>query len=330
MSRNLLLLFVLVFIAINPVYSQIQVSGDITTNTTWNTFSGNNVYVVVGDVTVTNGVTLTIQAGAIIKFQQYYISLNVYGVLDIQGTSANKVVFTSFKDDNYGGDTNGDLNATQPNPGDWARIYFESQPGVTNTFDYCIVKYGGGYHNYGPIIQVNSGNSSYSDVSIQNCTISNSGYSGIYVTGYAEPAISNNDILFNSTFGLFNETNTNLIAENNYWGASTGPYHPTLNPTGQGNAVSDNVDFQPFSLTPINYTAQNSSKIVLTFIQVKQQGNSQFIDYELRTALGIRKGDEVKLKGKVFDLFGFPVPNVEVKLYNSMNYDPNTGNNEKR
>ena len=35
-------------------------------------------------------------------------------------------------------------------------------------------------------------------------------------------------------------------AENNYWGDVTGPYHATTNPSGQGNKVSDNVDYDPF------------------------------------------------------------------------------------
>ncbi len=32
----------------------------------------------------------------------------------------------------------------------------------------------------------------------------------------------------------------------NWWGHNTGPYHPTLNPNGQGSSVSDNVLFHPW------------------------------------------------------------------------------------
>ncbi|MBU0757152.1 MAG: right-handed parallel beta-helix repeat-containing protein [Nanoarchaeota archaeon] len=37
-------------------------------------------------------------------------------------------------------------------------------------------------------------------------------------------------------------------AIHNWWGHVSGPYHPTLNPEGAGNPVSDNVDFQPWNL----------------------------------------------------------------------------------
>lgn len=36
-------------------------------------------------------------------------------------------------------------------------------------------------------------------------------------------------------------------AENNWWGSASGPYHATLNPSGTGNKVSDNVDFTPWA-----------------------------------------------------------------------------------
>lgn len=35
-------------------------------------------------------------------------------------------------------------------------------------------------------------------------------------------------------------------AEYNYWGHASGPFHPVLNPLGQGDEVGDNVDFDPW------------------------------------------------------------------------------------
>ncbi|QSX08668.1 right-handed parallel beta-helix repeat-containing protein [Alkalibacter rhizosphaerae] len=40
-----------------------------------------------------------------------------------------------------------------------------------------------------------------------------------------------------------------LVAEHNWWGSGTGPYHPTTNPYGSGDAVRDNIDFSPWLLT---------------------------------------------------------------------------------
>jgi hypothetical protein len=37
-----------------------------------------------------------------------------------------------------------------------------------------------------------------------------------------------------------------ISAENNWWGDASGPYHPTLNPSGLGDEVSDDVDFEPW------------------------------------------------------------------------------------
>ena len=95
-------------------------SGTISSNTRWR---GWKLYHVTGDLTVASGVTLTIEPGAVVKFDAGR-SLTVAGgaTLDAQGTRAQPIVFTSIKDDGHGGDTNGDGDKTQPQPGDWARI----------------------------------------------------------------------------------------------------------------------------------------------------------------------------------------------------------------
>ena len=95
-------------------------SGTISSNTRWR---GWKLYHVTGDLTVASGVTLTVEPGAVVKFDAGR-SLTVAGgaTLDAQGTRAQPIVFTSVKDDGHGGDTNGDGDKTQPQPGDWARI----------------------------------------------------------------------------------------------------------------------------------------------------------------------------------------------------------------
>ena len=56
------------------------------------------------------------------------------GALAIQGTAANPVIFTSYKDDTVGGDTNGDGTATAPAKGDWEQIYV----GTTGTREHDL------------------------------------------------------------------------------------------------------------------------------------------------------------------------------------------------
>ena len=59
--------------------------------------------------------------------------------------------------------------------------------------------------------------------------------------------ITHNNIVSNSqygiAYGLGGGPSTVIAAQHNWWGSSFGPYHPSSNPSGIGNAVSDNVNF---------------------------------------------------------------------------------------
>ena len=82
-----------------------------------------STYRVSGNVTIASGATLTIPAGTILKFDEgVQMTVNSGGTLLSNGTRAAPVVFTSIKDDDFGGDTNGDGDATGPSAGDWATI----------------------------------------------------------------------------------------------------------------------------------------------------------------------------------------------------------------
>ncbi len=116
--------------------AEINELGLITTNQTW---TAGLVYHLTADTQILPGVTLTIDPGAIIKFD-FGISLNVDGTLLAQGTVAQPIIFTSIKDDADGGDTNGVGNATQPNAGDWGQIVVNG----TATFDHVQILYGAG------------------------------------------------------------------------------------------------------------------------------------------------------------------------------------------
>ncbi|MCW5844574.1 MAG: right-handed parallel beta-helix repeat-containing protein, partial [Caldilinea sp.] len=77
--------------------------------------------------------------------------------------------------------------------------------------------------------------------------ISNTVY-GILLTGSNSGfSILGSTIRGNGEYGLYNTTNSEADARRNEWGAPSGPYHPTLNPGGQGNRVSDSVVFDPWS-----------------------------------------------------------------------------------
>jgi parallel beta-helix repeat protein len=85
---------------------------------------------------------------------------------------------------------------------------------------------------------------------------------GIRVRYGAELTITNNNISGNTQYGINNETTTLVIAENNWWGDGSGPYHPVTNPTGLGNAVSDNVDYDPWiASTQADFTASPTAGV---------------------------------------------------------------------
>ena len=97
------------------------------------------VYKVEETVTVQEDVTLTLEPGTILKFDTG-CGLRVSGTLSAKGTRASPIVFTSLKDDAFGGDTDGDQGWNKPAKGDWATI---SVTGGKADFEYVRILYGG-------------------------------------------------------------------------------------------------------------------------------------------------------------------------------------------
>jgi hypothetical protein len=77
---------------------------------------------------------------------------------------------------------------------------------------------------------------------------------GIHLNGTPVDAAGsyaiNNEISGNDLFGLYNGGTGTLNATCNWWGHPSGPYHPTANPDGQGDDVSDSVVFTPWVAAP--------------------------------------------------------------------------------
>lgn len=81
--------------------------------------------------------------------------------------------------------------------------------------------------------------------------VSEAGGSGIHL-GYGTSGniINLNRIIGNSPYGVYNDPDNEIaIATSNWWGHHTGPYHDNTNLGGLGDAVSDNVLFDPWLLT---------------------------------------------------------------------------------
>jgi len=113
-----------------------SVSGEILTDTVWT--KAQSPYVVENYLEVSEGATLVIEPGVVVKFNQSYI--DVYGKIVASGTAQEKIYFTSFLDDSIGGDTNGDSGATAPSSGDWIGINFYN-PAEESRFAYSDFEY---------------------------------------------------------------------------------------------------------------------------------------------------------------------------------------------
>jgi PKD repeat protein len=85
---------------------------------------------------------------------------------------------------------------------------------------------------------------------------------GLLVRYGADLTITNNNISGNTQYGVSNETTALVVAENNWWGDVSGPYHPVTNPAGAGDIVSDNVDYDPWiTSVQANFTANPTSGV---------------------------------------------------------------------
>ncbi len=228
------------------------------------------VIAVRGDLNVSSGTTLRIAPGSIIKFPKEYGSgyIFVNGTLLSEGTTNNKIVFTSWKDDTFGGDSNRDSNSTVPVPGDWNRIYLSGSSTNASRFFHTFIRYGDAFSSGS--LDLNS-----TAATIESCAVSfakswgvqmsssssvlsgselHHNGSALYVSGSPLPVVNFNNIYQNTTYGLYSSsTGATTNAKNNYWGHSSGPLKNqgvNQNLTGQGNRIflsgSGDVDYQPY------------------------------------------------------------------------------------
>jgi hypothetical protein len=162
-------------------------SGNLLQDESW---MGTFTHHITDQVFISDGVTLTINPGAVIKFDaSKKITVQQGGRLVAEGTVASPITFTSIKDDSVGGDTNGDGNSTLPAPGDWQSIVVD---GAQATLNHVDVRYGGALP--GPqqtAMFVISGTNPV--FTLKNSTIRESLYDG--VAGHAGTTLVENTVL---------------------------------------------------------------------------------------------------------------------------------------
>ncbi len=233
--------------------------GTVTANLTWPKLNG-AAHRVGYYLTVADGVTLTIEPGATVVMGNGY-SVVVNGVLKAIGTASAPITFTSATPGDsgawgylqIGGGTAGDSNASQ--------------------LSYVTLE-GGGQGGSGTLSIYQSA------PALDHITVRRSSSDGIYVSQGVGTAVTACTLAEIAGYGIRNTSPASggISATGCYWGAASGPYHPTLNPTGQGVAVSDGVVFTPYSPA---YLLPGDGR--LSGIRVASNNNaaqSQHFDYD--------------------------------------------------
>jgi hypothetical protein len=232
----------------NNAFQAIQIFGETTsadyTLPRRNVAGDINIVYLLYNATLTVGSNsiLTIQPGVVIKL--YGSSINVNKGLQAVSNSSlpdSQIVFTSYRDDFYGGDTNNDGDVSAPLPYDWGHIEFEDiSLDPLCKMKNCVVRFGDNGGGYGLITCNNS------SPTIQNSLIADA-YTGVRVNGASNPVVNNCDLVRLTGYGVQNVSGSFIVnAENNWWGSNTGPTH-SGNPGGTGVASTNSVDYLPFT-----------------------------------------------------------------------------------
>jgi hypothetical protein len=153
-----------------------------------------NIPYIVGNLTVASGAVLTLEQGIILKFRYAgFTGIMVHGGLNATGIAGQKIIFTSFKDDSSGGDTNNDGSATVPSNGDWnGLLFYPESIDASNKLIYCEVRYTGGGSSF-------LGSDTYNGavrikdayVQIDNTIFQQGNACALGIYGTANPAITN-------------------------------------------------------------------------------------------------------------------------------------------
>jgi len=202
--------------------------GTLQKSTIWKSWSTNAPYVITKDLTVDKNTTLEIEPGTVVKFDNS--GLYIEGTL-IATSDGAPIIFTSWRDDAYGGDSNGDGTNSVPAANDWKGIYLGPDAG-SSILNNCIISYSGknslGYYNWAyrrAGVYVNS-----CSPTITHCTFIDNGSHGIEV--YSSSAQIKNNKFINVPKDYFavsvgNLSNIPEFANNSYTGEGYAIYIPS-------------------------------------------------------------------------------------------------------
>lgn len=264
-----------VFVFANQVYAETEISGNITTNTVW--ISANSPYIVTNNITIDEGVKLTIDPGVMVKFDGLY-RLSVRGSLVARGTESNFITFTSNKE-NYTSE-------------DWDGIFLDKLS-RDNIFDYTNIEHARFAVGFGPALITDQNNhalisnsfiinnttgindcrsnseisyNTISNVDTQvdiagSCNIHHNNIIGgsrgylIFNSGSGIIKINYNNLsIINSLMRMVdNNSGTNVDATNNWWGVISKSVIDEHIADYEDNSVLGKVNYEPYALAKLKF-----------------------------------------------------------------------------
>lgn len=243
----------------NNIKNGVSFNGSIDIDTSLNNIGTNIPYIISG-LRVNKGSTLDIVAGTILKVEDgvmlgYKSGIQNYGTLNLKGTSTNKVVVTSIKDDSVAGDTDGN-NISTVERGDWGNISYKN--GSNGTIEYSDIKYGGDL-----IEQCSVGGSG--NITIKNTNIKYSSENGIGVGAdgsitVLSTTVSNNSKNGINVFGSANVTSSTIDNndENGIQAVSSSNFNISIN-SNKFNNNKNYAGYIRFSTSKDKFTGSNNT-----------------------------------------------------------------------
>jgi predicted outer membrane repeat protein len=262
------------------LYSQtIYVSGVINSNTEWEA----DTVKVVGDLTVTQGVLLTVNPGTYIEFQGHF-EINIAGSFRAIGTPTDTIVFTSY-------DTTGFWADTLSVAGGWAGIKFQNSSTSPDSavFEYCRIQYAKKYDDYGG--DINGGAimaEDYGLLHIKNCALNycmvicyTNGINGpaggaVFCRKVASVVIDSNSFTGNRSFDNGGAIHIDpdcqvLIANNMFIGNRAinfrilpPPWYLVIGGTGGAIGTTDDLGFSPTICNNYCFNNQTINGVIYT------------------------------------------------------------------
>ncbi len=287
------------------------------------TLKAGNVYYFNGSNQYSISSTLTIEAGAVLKFPKTIGAaiwiVSAGGKVIANGTSANPIIFTSEKDDSPGGDSNGDCAGSTPSLGNWSYIVLD---GDGSNFNYCKFLYNGSGSD-DALFEITGNDNNFDHCTFAHCKGSTT-ISGRGVVAYADNVLRasfTNNVMYDNvkplsmnsgmsidSSNIFHNPD-NASQKNTYQGIFIDPNLGTLTNTNIA-WLENEVPFVVFAYYQTQSMQLISNNLPVTFTL----GQGVIIKF-VATASATEKGPGIWIKSSISQIVGYNLPGVYFTSY---------------